>query len=771
MKGFTNDNNARWLRLAFIGLLIIVRVSTFERPWTPWTIVSGTLDRTNPRTVHSLRWPLQSGNTESLQTLSNQYEVCGTKACRETADEILQNMNPTLDPCEDFYEFACGGWRKRYAVPHAGTAWNQFVSLNTKKFNQILTILRQSSKPGEIQAVRKAKELFRACMNTEQIEKRGVGPLVSQLQKNGGWPMTISPRAWDSRNFTWQKISQSYAKLIVEFPLFTIDIAADLKNAGVYVATIDQIGLTLPHSVMINRRQHTKHIGTYAKFVKNVALALADPKVNDVSPLTISKDVEDMINFEIELAKLMPLNEERKDLDRIYNPSTISQWQETYNRVPTRHETAKIDWLDNIRTAFESTNVSIEKSERIVIHEKEYLLHLASLLDRTPARTIVNYVHWRFIRHMLTYTNEKLTKLLFNFKRELLGISEEQPRWLKCVVQNEMVHAVSYQFVKNYFSDKAKTNAREMVSEIKKEMESEISRSDWMDRSSKTLAREKLRNVVDFIGYPDWYRSPVAMNSLYSDLAVGPNYFENALNYAKFSRKKTLEFLRRPVHRRQWIGVPMEVNAFYYHSGNSITGILQIPFFDSDLPDAVNYGGIGAVIGHEISHGFDDIGRRFDKNGNIVQWWSNQTIASYNQKARCFINQFNGYVVKELQSLNKYIHANGELTLGENIADSTGLHAAFEAFRAKSKRKPGNRVLLPGLEQFNDEQLFFLSFANTWCDAVRPESLLYTIKTDPHSTSRLRIIGTLSNTESFGEIFQCPTGRPMNPSRKCILWK
>ncbi|XP_012277029.1 neprilysin-4 [Orussus abietinus] len=705
-----------------------------------------------------------------------------------SGSNIVGGLNTQVDPCDDFYEYACGGWRQRHPVPQTGTSVNQFTQLRAIKDKRVRQILESPATASDITAVKAAKQIYRSCMDVQAINARGIAPVLAHVDKLGGWPMAsgggaaVNPYQYPfqypyqiqqtaSNPTDWQPISDYYAKLIGSNILFNLDVSPDIKNTNVYVMSLDQPAFSLPRAILVNRWQYATQVNGYLQYLQNVAMVFAQSKGVAVNPQTIAADAQAVLNFEISLAQITPLDEQRRILSRIYNPMTIGQLQQLFNSGNPTTVNSQIDWLETIKKLFVTGGVTMDSSERILVLETDYISHLASILDQTPTRTIINYIHWRFISSMLGFTTGQTTTHALQMNTALNGVTQQLPRWYTCVAQNQLVHAVSYQYIKQYYPGDAKTKAKEMIQDIKQAVGDHIAHATWMDPTSKKAAQEKLFNMKEFIGFPDWYSNPASVDAYYAGLQVGSQYFENSLNYIQFGIQKKLHKLIEPVTKEEWIAPPIDVNAFYYHIANSITfpiGVMQLPFYEPSLPAPAIFGSMGAIIGHEISHGFDDVGRQFDKNGNSVPWWPQQTINNYNQRAQCFIDQFNKYPIKELEAINEFTTVNGKLTLGENIADSAGVAASFDAYKRKSKTV--NELKLPGLEAFDGDQLFYLAFAHSWCESIRPEFLSLLSKKDGHAPARLRVLGILSHSENFSQAYQCPRGSTMNPAKKCKLW-
>lgn len=356
------------------------------------------------------------------------------------------------------------------------------------------------------------------------------------------------------------------------------------------------------------------------------------------------------------------------------------------------------------------------------------------------------------------------------YSKALYGTTSDRARWRTCVnyVNDNFGMAVGRMFVPEKFDESSKSVALEMIHNIREAFSELLEEVPWMDDATRIVARDKVEHIKEKIGYPDYIMNDTALNTDYEGVIMDDKkYFENVLINLNAVTRNAIKNLRQPVDKTQWSTAPAIVNAFYSAAKNQImfpAGIFQPPFYHQSYPKSLNYGGIAMVIGHEITHGFDDKGRMFDKEGNLVQWWSNTVINSFKKHAQCIIDQYSNYTVPEVN-----LNLNGKQTQGENIADNGGLKQAFRAYRNWVAKRGREEPQLPGL-QYNHNQLFFLNFAQIWCGGARPESYLGVIRTGKHSPGRFRVIGTLSNSLDFSEAFNCSAGSRMNPIRKCSVW-
>ncbi|XP_046467217.1 endothelin-converting enzyme homolog isoform X1 [Neodiprion pinetum] len=742
----------------------------------PWFIVEKYKDEISNLTGKN--WPAESnanGVTKSPSENDRQsIKICQTEDCRAAAENFITNMDSTVDPCEDFFGFVCGGWPSAHPLPPTESSWDQFA-VRTDILNQrIREILEEDIDVSDLEPVKSAKSAYRACMNTDAIERKGIDRILAILDENGGWPIMLDASRRRSSRLSWQQIEENYSREYDTDSIYGIVVDVDLKNASVYSIYMDQASTILPRSMITDNERFSTIIDDYVKYVENVAFAFAKSRNSRVPRERVSRDAMAIVKFETELAKISSPDEMRRDLDRLYNPMSIQHLQNWYNNAQPKTFASKVNWLKTVQNQFNDVKINVESTERIIVMEVDYYFKLATLLDKTPSRTIVNYLHWRMVNSLLPSTTEQMRNITFEIEKKVFGIKEQRKRWMTCVTDNNMKHAISYQYVKKFVNGDAKKTASDIVSEMQEEFKEQISRSTWMDEKTKLAAKGKLRTMKRFISHPDWYHNETAMIHYYKGLVVTQDHFENTVTFKQYERKKKFRKYGTPVDEKAWLTEAITINAYYDPNMNSLTfpaGILQVPFFSAEVPDSLNYGSIGTVIGHEISHGFDDVGRQFDKAGNANQWWSDGTIKAFKEKAKCFVDQYNNYTIDEISTASEVFRANGELTQGENIADSTGLEASYEIFKKRLEQKNGDIPRLLGLESFTHDQLFFISFGNTWCETVTKEYLAFVVASDAHPTNRLRVIGTLGNSEGFNKAFNCSADSRMNRLEKCNLWK
>ncbi|XP_015117492.1 membrane metallo-endopeptidase-like 1 [Diachasma alloeum] len=706
-----------------------------------------------------------------------EFTVCQTDACKAIAKQFLSSMNKSADPCDNFYDYACGAWSEKVdLIPPYEGSWGHTELFQFIVNKRIKGILESEPHPSDILPVRQAKKMYRSCMNLEAREKRGLDPLESIIMRTGGWPMIMDPEEWYEGDVSWQDIEKNYFYINGRFTFYDIEAPWWRKLFGedfeeeISIAPGD---LPFQDELRVARRNSTEEaLESYASIIEKVAREFIKHNKAAVTEEMLRKDVEALVAFDRALYKVM---QETDD----YEHGTVREFLEHYSgNVTDLSDGDKIDFQNLFKILFGMENIEIKESTNLYVISPTYYSNLTVLLQETPIRTVANYIHWNFVSRMLLYTTQKLGDIFHVLKEEETGAGEGKPRWMECVEKIKMDHAASYAFATKYFDKSTEKAALEMTENIRQEMESQIDKSNWLADAAKKLLKEKLRSMKVFIGFPDWYRNRTAVMNSYKGLKVGYDYFENILSYEKYTVREKLRYLKNEKEEEPWDMEPVVVNALYGPEENYINipaADFQPPLFTPNLPDNINYGLVGCVIGHEMGHGFDDSGIQLGKDGNKTKL-SNDMIELYYKRAECFLDQFNDYWGVTEPTYDDETPGYGEgsfgrKTRGENIADTTGLHSVFEAYRKLRAKKGKPDAKLPGFEEYTDDQMFFISFASSWCKVMKPEYVEKMKMRDVHSPGYLRVIGAVSNTNDFARAFQCPKGSPMNPDDKCNIWK
>uniref|UniRef100_A0A4D5R8Y8 Neprilysin n=1 Tax=Scolopendra viridis TaxID=118503 RepID=A0A4D5R8Y8_SCOVI len=710
---------------------------------------------------------LQQGGQEGTVTEVNGTDLCVTPECINAAAILLNSVNLSVNPCNDFYTFACGGWMENHPIPDEKSRIGSFDVLDEKITQNYKVLLSAPIDDSDSEATMKAKKMYTACLDQESVWNITVPSILNEMKKYGDWPIITSN--WSEKNFDWINV-QATLKRTPPSPvesvsiIIGIDITFDAKNTSQNIIYFDQPTLGLNRDYLLNPQNYSRVINAFKTLVRQVATVFA--KYQNVTPVdeNLTLDIEEMIDLQTNIAKisLPPADKRKKDL--IYHKMSIKE----LNNI-TKNE---IDWLRLTNILFNNiTNITEE--ELVVVNDKNYAIQMVDLLNSTSPRTIANYMMWRFMHPLLKHMSREVQQYYFQYSKVLTGVASEKPRWKDCTneVDEGLGMALGSMFVKKYFPEKSKQAAEKMIENIRSEFLVMLRSVDWMDEKTRHAAIEKGNRIADNIGYPSWIVKPDKLDEYFKEVSISQdNYYENLRSTAERESLEDLRSLRdQPVDKTKWYMTPGTVNAYYSPELNSINfpaGILQNPFYSEGNPMALNYGGIGAVIGHEITHGFDDEGRLYDKEGNLDKWWSPDVTQHFTQKAQCYIDQYGSFCPPELKGLC----LNGNLTLGENIADNGGIKSAYKAYKEWIKNN-GEEPRLPGLEKFSMEKLFFLGFGQVWCAQVRTEYLLNAVFKDPHSPPKYRVLGTISNSEDFASVFQCAEGTPMNRgNNRCKLW-
>uniref|UniRef100_A0A7N5JK99 Membrane metalloendopeptidase like 1 n=1 Tax=Ailuropoda melanoleuca TaxID=9646 RepID=A0A7N5JK99_AILME len=674
----------------------------------------------------------------AIQQPKETGEICTSPGCVIAAARILQNMDPSREPCDDFYQYACGGWLQRHVIPETNSRYSVFDILRDE-LEVILKGVLENSTAKDRPAVQKAKMLYRSCMNESVIEKRDSQPLLNILDVMGGWPVTMEK--WNESVGPRWELEQQLALMNTQFNrrvLIDLFIWNDDQNSSRHIIYIDQPTLGMPsRDYYFNEGSNQKVREAYLQFMVSVATMLrADTNLPENSYL-VREDMAQVLELETQLANATAPQEERHDVTTLYHRMSLEDLQNKFGLKG-------FNWTLFIQSVLSSVKIKLLPDEEVVVYGIPYLQNLEDIIDVYSARTMQNYLVWRLVLDRISSLSQRFKDARASYRKALYGTSVEEVRWRECVsyVNSNMESAVGSLYVREAFRGDSKDAVRELINKVRAVFVETLDELRWMDEASKKKAQEKLNFSED-------------------------QYFENSLQNLKAGAQRSLKKLREKADQSLWIIGAAVVNAFYSPNRNQIVfpaGILQPPFFSKEQPQALNFGGIGMVIGHEITHGFDDNGRNFDKNGNMLDWWSNFSAQHFQEQSECMVHQYGNYSWDLADNQN----VNGFSTLGENIADNGGVRQAHKAY-LKWMAEGGKDQQLPGLELSYD-QLFFINYAQVWCGSYRPEFAIQSIKTDVHSPLKYRVLGSLQNLAAFADAFHCAQGTHMHPHERCRVW-
>lgn len=607
-------------------------------------------------------------SNENVFRLDSLHSLPHSEVRLAQARMMIKYMNASVNPCDDFYSFACGNWAKYNEIPKDKVASDTFEILRESLDEALKNLLmkdEQEVKPAPRQKGRKqrshqgrarrknaetkAKNLFRSCMNYEAIEKRGIEPLLELLEKFGGWPLLDD--FWDEKSFDWLKLTATLRKynndiLIVQW------VGADIQNSNHNIIQFDQTTLGLPTREYFLKQVNEKYLDSYRNFMIKVISLLGAEDADDRA--------DEIIEFETQLAKITSSQEDRTNISVLYQKLTLNELQE---------EIPEIDWMRYLTIIQERV---IEPDEKVIMFAKKYMQDLVKLIEASEPATVANYLIWRFVRHRINNLDNRFLEAKQTFYLECFGREKSPPRWKSCVTQvnSNMGMATGSLFVRKYFDENSKYDTIAMVHELQQSFREILNETDWIDEPTKRLAEKKVNAMSLKIGYPDFILSHHKLDEKYAELHIHPEkYFENTLNVLQFLSREEQKKVGQPVNKTLWQTYPAIVNAFYSRSKNQImfpAGILQPPFYHRHFPKSLNYGGIGVVIGHELTRksflfiftfalkrsffldGFDDKGRLFDKDGNLNKWWSDFSIKHFHEKTKCLIQQYNKYTLVDI---------------------------------------------------------------------------------------------------------------------------
>jgi putative endopeptidase len=640
-------------------------------------------------------------------------------------------MDKSVNPCNDFYQYACGSWMKANPVPSDQSRWGRFNELQERNITTLKDILETSSaKSTRTPVEQKIGDYYAACLDEKGIEQKGTAPLKPYLDQIA---------AIDSRDALAAALGRLHKVRVDGF--FSVGAGPDFKNSKLVIAHVGEGGLSLPdRDYYLNTDAKSVELrDKYVAHVTNMFKLLGYPEDKAAASAKV------VLRIETELAKpAMDRVARRNPLNR-YHPMS---GEEFARLTPSFRWEAYADTLGAPHT------------ERINVTNPEFYRSLEKTLTSTSPEDMRTYLTWHLLRVAAPTLPRAFVQEDFAFFGQVLtGAKELKPRWKRCVeaVDTDLPEALGQKYVEVAFGSQAKQRMTVLIANITKALEKDIKTIDWMTPDTKKRALEKLHAIWNKVGYPEKWISYATLDIKPGD-ALGNSLRSNAFEYSR-----RLSQIGKAPDPTEWRMSPPTVNAYYSPLENNINfpaGILQPPFFDVKMDDAVNYGGIGAVIGHEITHGFDDQGRRFDAEGNLKDWWTPEDGKEYEKRAACIADQYSQYAAVGDVKLN------GKLTLGENVADNGGLRLAYMALQEALQGKPQEKI-----DGFTPEQRLFLGFAQVWCQNITDEAARLRAQTDPHSPGRYRTNGTVSNMPEFWKAFGCREGQPMvRGANACRVW-
>ena len=645
----------------------------------------------------------------------------------------VSRMDKTVDACTDFFEYANGTWLKETEIPAAYSRWGTFNVLAENNRDILKTVLDKASAAKDAAPGSDAQligDYYASCLDEPAIEAAGIKPVEPYFEKIG---------KIQNKDDLLKEIAMLHNAGIPA--VFGFSGGPDLKNSNLVIANSGQGGLSLPNKEYYTKTDE-KSVETREKFVEYMMKMFT--LLGDSSDVAAA-NAKTVMDIQTRLANASLAPTDLRNPDNRYHKMTLNQ-----ARVITPNISWKLYMQDRKVPAVKEINIG----------QPAFFEEVNKMMDYVSINDWKTYLRFMTINDAAPLLSSKFEDARFDFYGKYLsGQKEQQPRWRRCVsaVDGSVGEALGQEFVKTAFTPEAKARMNELIDNLFAAMKVRIGNLEWMSPETKVEAQRKLSTFKRKIGYPDVLRG-------YEGLTLSrKSYFENAYNSGQFQIIRNLQDIGKPVDKARWGMTPPTVNAYYSGTFNEIVfpaGILQPPFFNPKADDAINYGAIGGVIGHEISHGFDDQGSKFDAEGNYKSWWTPTDRTKFDERAMCVVNQFNGYEVQPGLNLN------GKLTLGENIGDFAGLTIAYDAFQ--KAMADGNRQ--GEIDGFTPEQRFFLGWAQVWAAKGTTESERSQVLGDPHSLPRWRVNGPMSNMPQFAKAFGCKSGDAMVRKDMCEIW-
>ncbi len=654
--------------------------------------------------------------------------------------------DPALDPCTDFYQYACSKWMKANPIPADQVSWGTGSPLQIWNESVLRETLEKNAADDATRgAVQKQiGDYWYACIDEKGIEATGAKAIQPELNRIAALKNKKQLAEAIARLHLIIPGAESPDSNQTDAAVFGFSGQQDYDDATRSVATFDQGGMGLP-SRQFYLENDEKSQAIRKKYIQHVSNMLV---LGGEKPKQAAKDAATVLEIETAMAKMAMDAVPRRDPKNVDNKMTLAQVEALTPSLDLKKYLALVD---------------APASPQYIVTSPEFFKGLEKLIQQHPLDAWKAYLRWQLLHGEARFLNKAFVDENFNFySKTLYGAEQQQPRWRRCVraADRDLGEALGQAYVDRAFGPESKARVLKLVNDLKAALQQDLQAQDWMSAATKQQAVVKLEAQLEKIGYPDHWRD-------YSSVKIGrTSYVENVQHASEFEFRRWVNKIGKPIDRREWYMTPPTINAYEDPQTNTINfpaGILQPPFFDKDQDDAVNYGAIGTIIGHESIHGFDDQGRKFDAQGNLHDWWTAQDAREYEARGKCIPDEY----TQEVPEAG--VKQNGLMTQGEDTADNGGMHLAFMALESALARA-GKDMDAKNSDGWTPRQEFFLSAANEWCDNERPELLRTQVLTDPHSVAKYRVNNVVANMPEFQKAFSCKKGQPMAHENACRLW-
>ncbi|XP_076451830.1 neprilysin-2-like isoform X2 [Babylonia areolata] len=684
-------------------------------------------------------------------------KYCTDDNCVEAAAKMHLYIDEKADPCVDFYQYACGKWIKSSIIPEDQPEVTIYSQMEDNTRALLKKRLEEESNYLETKAVQKTRDFYASCIDDDTLDSLGSEPFEKLAAMIGKWPSLDG--TWNETDFELEEtlLSLSRTRDFSTLPLLAPEIKPDFENPSVRVVYIGegQLGMQNASREAYVKKRNGKELQAYQTMLQKMLVELGADQED------AKTDAKDVVDFEVQLANISMTKEQREN--SLFEVTSIDDLEDKY---------PEFDWVNFINglVQYGAAPPQITSADRIVLSSPTYLKKLFPLLEKTSDRVKANYLMSSLWRHT-AHISEPFRKIIVEYYKDLKGVEPRQSRWEACVKLTDDLfpETTGRLFVQGTFDQKQQDNINKLVDSLRKVFVDILRQTEWMTSGSKKVAVEKAKALKTRIGYPKVVLKDEKLDEMYSEYNMSrETFFENTIRVAYLKNSELVSKLRKTVDEEEWSFSAATVKAYYDPKSNELVfpaGMVQPPVYDMSYPRSMNYGGLGSFIAREMTHGFDDTGRYYDKDGQARQsWWTDSDMANYEKQTECMENHYSCFRWKPAR-----MNIDGLRTLRENIADNGGLKQSYRAYRHWVEQRGIEEHLLPGLN-LTHNQLFFISFAQLWCTNDRDDYKIHKILTDSFAPAPFRVKGTLQNSMDFAEAFNCPEGSAMNPKAKCKVW-